>query len=149
MNKERRDVLLGAGALLATVGASRAFAAEHAGHAGHAAAKKAITPTTIVFDNAIALRALGQACVAFCYDNGAADSGLLECGRSATEMLAMNGAIEGLASLDSPRLKGVAAAADAVYAACEETCRKHQAHHELCRKCADACANMRKAIAGL
>lgn len=149
MNKERRDVLIGAGALLASVGASRVMAAETGGHAGHGKTGKTIGPATVVFDNAIALRAIGQVCVAFCYNNAASHPALLECGRSATEMLAVNEAVEGLASLESPRLKGVARAADAVYAYCEETCRKHEAHHELCKRCADACANMRKAIAAL
>ena len=152
MNKERRDVLIGAGALLASVGASQVLAAENASHAGHSAhgtARKAVGPATVVFDNAIALRAIGQACVAFCYENATNNPGLLECGKSATEMLAVNEAVEGLAALDSPRLGGVARAADAVYAYCEETCRKHEAHHDLCKRCADACANMRKAIAAL
>ena len=106
MNIERRELLVGAGALLATVtaGKSMAVAAGNAGPGGQAPP----TPTAIVFENAIALRARGETCVAFCLKTVATNPSLAECGRSAQEMLAVNGAVEGLAVLESGQLKAVA-----------------------------------------
>ena len=75
---QRRELLIGAGAALATATAGQALAAEpqgHGDHGDHAAHRKQVsgetprTPTTIVFENAIALRALGEMCLAFCLDS--------------------------------------------------------------------------------
>ena len=149
---QRRELLIGAGAAIATAAAGQAFAAEHGGHdgqGGNAAKKSPPTPTTVVFDNAIALRALGELCMAFCLENIPKNPSLIDCARTAKEMLAVNGAIEGLAAMNSPRLTPVAKASLAIYENCEKICRKHAPHHEICRECADHCAAMRTAIAAL
>ena len=151
----RRELLIGAGAAIATATAGQALAAEPREHGGHAAHGKQMsgdtptTPTTIVFDNAIALRALGEMCMAFCLENIPQDPSLVDCARTTKEMLAVNGAVEGLAAMDSPRLAQVARAAVAVYDHCEKVCKKHEGHHKICRQCADQCAAIKKAIAAL
>ncbi|MDG1401477.1 MAG: hypothetical protein P8K76_10500 [Candidatus Binatia bacterium] len=149
MAMQRRELLIGAGAAIATATAGRALASEHAGHGNHAAKKTSPTPRTIVFDNAIALRALGEMCIAFCLDNIPEDPSLVDCARTAKEMLAVNGAIEQLAAMDSPRLMEVAKATVSVYDNCQKICEKHEAHHKICRQCAKQCAEMKIAIAAL
>lgn len=149
MAMQRRELLIGAGAAIATATAGRALASQHEGHAAEAAKKAPATPTTIVFDNAIALRALGEMCIAFCLDNIPKDPSLVECARTAKEMLAVNGAIEGLAAMDSPRLAEVATATLAVYSNCQKICEKHESHHKICRECAKQCAEMKIAITAL
>ncbi len=155
MSIQRRELLIGAGAAIATATAGHALAAPHQGHEDHAGHGKQAatdtppTPTTIVFDNAIALHALGELCIAFCLENIPKDPSLVDCARTAKEMLAVNAAVEGLAAMDSPRLVSVAQAAVAVYDHCEKICKKHEGHHKICRQCAEQCNAMKTAIAAL
>ena len=69
--------------------------------------------------------------------------------QSVNEMLAVNHAVERLAAMNSPRLGEVARAALAVYKHCETQCEKHAAKHEICKKCANCCRDLEKAIAKL
>ena len=101
------------------------------------------------FDNSVALGVLGELCITFCFENIPKDPALLECAITAKEMVAVNAAVGELAVMDSPRLGGVARAALAVYDNCEAVCRKHEAHHEICRQCADQCTAIKAAIAAI
>jgi len=155
MAMQRRELLIGAGAAIATATAGQALAAQHQGHGDHEKHGKQDahatppTPARVVFDNSVALGVLGELCITFCFEHIPKDTALLECAITAKEMIAVNAAVGELAVMDSPRLGGVARAALAVYDNCEEVCRKHEAHHEICRQCADQCTVIKTAIAAL
>jgi len=155
MAMQRRELLIGAGAAIATATAGQALAAQHQGHGDHEKHGKQDahatppTPARVVFDNSVALGVLGELCITFCFENIPKNTALLECAITAKEMIAVNAAVGELAVMDSPRLGGVARAALAVYDNCEAVCRKHEAHHEICRQCADQCTAMKAAIAAI
>lgn len=152
MAMQRRELLIGAGAAIATATAGQALAAQHQGHGDHEKHGKQdahATPARVVFDNSVALGALGELCITFCFEHIPKDTALLECAITAKEMVAVNAAVGELAVMDSPRLGGVARAALAVYDNCEEVCRKHEANHKICRQCADQCTAIKAAIAAL
>lgn len=142
MTVQRREVLTAAGALL-VAGVAPAAAAEHKHHS---------KPTAVeaVFDNALACGATGELCVAHCFEIlQQGDTSIAGCAQSVNEMLAVNHAVERLAAMNSPRLGEVARAALAVYKHCENQCEKHAAKHEVCKKCANCCRDLEKAIATL
>jgi len=157
---KRRDLVLGGGAVLLTAGLARAED-PHTGHgahgaaagdgaakdphAGHGAAMKLpVLPATL------ACESLGEECVAHCFDVIAkGDTSIVGCARAVHEMLAVNDAVLRLAGSHSTHLKGVATATVPVYRACEAECRKHEAKHDICKLCGDACVQAVKAIGEL
>lgn len=140
---QRRDVLAGAGALLvAGVAHSTARASEHHHHAPSKA--------TVVLDNTVACGATGELCIDHCFELlKSGDNSIAGCAESVHEMLAVNAAIRTLASMDSPRLAEVARAALPVYENCRAQCEKHAPKHEICKKCAASCVEVKKAVDGL
>ena len=84
MSVHRREVLAGAGALVAgAVVGSVAQAAEHKHHA--------LTPATIVLDNAIACGATGELCIDHCFELlKKGNTPIAGCAESVHEMLAVN-----------------------------------------------------------
>lgn len=143
MSVHRREVLAGAGALMAgAVVRSVAQAAEHKHHAPSA--------TTVVLDNTIACGASGELCIDHCFELlKKGETSIAGCAESVHEMLAVNSAITTLAAMGSPRLGEVARAALPVYAHCREQCELHAAKHEICKQCAGSCVNVAKAVDGL
>ena len=92
-------------------------------------------------------RALGQcvtagnACLQHCLKLlGAGDTSLAECSKAARDMLAVCAAEQTLVLGDSPRAKTAAELCIEVCTDCEAACRKHEAHHAVCKACADSCA---------
>lgn len=143
---QRRDVLAGAGALLvagvAHRGVQDASAAQHAHHAP--------SKTTVLLDNVIACGATGELCIDHCFELlKGGDTAIAGCAESVHEMLAVNAALQTLASMNSPRLGEVARAALPVYENCRAQCEKHADKHEICKKCAATCVDVKKAVDGL
>lgn len=143
MTIQRRDVLTGAGALLvAGVAHSSARAAEHVHHAP--------PKTTVVLDNAVACGATGELCIDHCFELlKGGDTSIAGCAESVHEMLAVNASLTTLAAMNSPRLAEIARAALPVYENCRAQCEKHAAKHEICKKCAATCVDVKAAIGEL
>lgn len=87
----------------------------------------------------------GQLCVDHCLMLLAdGDTGMAGCARSVHQMLALCGALQQLASLNSEHIKPLAKVALAACKNCEEECRKHEKDHAVCKDCAEACAACQK-----
>lgn len=125
----RRELILATGAL-AVSGASAA-----APDAGTGAAK---SPNLIeLASNCIQI---GEECQAHCFQQFAAgDTSLAGCARSVNMMLAMCRTLVTAAAQASPRLKEVARVCGGVCRDCEKECKPHAGHHDICRRCMEAC----------
>lgn len=145
----RREMMIGAGALTLAAMTKVAMAAEHE-HAAHdhAGSKKNVKLIKAAAD----CIQTGQSCVRHCLDLlGQGDKEMAACAISVNQMLAICTAIEQLASFDSKHLAKLAKVAVEVCKECETECRKHEQKHAECKACADACAVCLKecqAIAG-
>lgn len=139
----RREVLLGAGAVLATTGLSRSQAAagEHDEHAAHGAQGNALAAA------AAGCLSAGEICMEHCLMMlGRGDTSMAQCSQRVHDMLGVMTALLRLSGSNSPRLAALAAVAKDVCKDCETECRKHEDKHQVCRDCADACARTIKAI---
>ncbi len=54
-------------------------------------------------------------------------------------MVAIGSAAAPMATAKGERLAAFAARCDDVCGDCEAACRKHEAEHEICKRCAEAC----------
>ncbi|MFN4264468.1 MAG: four-helix bundle copper-binding protein [Aquabacterium sp.] len=80
-------------------------------------------------------------CLAHCIDlMSHGDTSMAACARRVTETRALCEAMLTLASQKSPLLPRLSAVAKDACKACEDECRKHAAHHQACKNCAEACA---------
>lgn len=139
----RRDMMLGAGALTLAAASRAAFAdAEnhvHRHHHGQAPNQGLIDATSECVQK-------GQACLNHCFELlGQGDKEMAACAKSVNQMLAVCTALQQLASAQSPHLSKMARVAADVCKDCEEECRKHAKKHTECRDCAEACAACLKA----
>jgi len=78
---------------------------------------------------------------------GAGDTSLVECAARVRELAALCTAAGKLAAQSSPRLNALLDVCAESCKACEAECRKHEAKHDVCKTCADACVKMVEAIA--
>ena len=135
----RRDLLLGGAGTVMAVGVSGAAATpdEHADHSGHQHGRH-----QALIDASRRCVAAGEECVAHClafFANG--DTSLAACARAVSEMVPSCRAIATLATFDAKRLVEFLGPCIGVCGDCETECRKHADKHEVCRACAEACAN--------
>jgi len=75
------------------------------------------------------------------------DKSLVDCAARVRELAALCTAASKLAVQESPRLNALLDVCAESCKACEDECRKHEAKHEVCKTCADACVAMVEAIA--
>ena len=130
----RREVLVSAGAVLATVAAPTAFAksGEHH-HGSHGMHSKLVESSLHCIRD-------GEACLDHCmsfFKKG--DTSMADCAASVTEMLAMCTALQKMASYDSRHLGKLASVCLRVCEDCEKQCKKHAKKHEVCAACARSC----------
>lgn len=140
---DRRDILKTAGAVGIAAFVSEALAA-HEGHDHHGSHDhaKMKNPYGKLMASTADCVGRGQLCVDHCLMLLAeGDTNMAGCARSVHQMLAVCGALQQLASLNSPHLKAMAKVAMAVCKDCEDECRKHEKKHAVCSDCAEACAN--------
>jgi Cys-rich four helix bundle protein (predicted Tat secretion target) len=140
----RRDVLMGAGALaLAAVAkaAPKDKPAEAHRHEG------AMSP--LVDASAECLKK-GEACQQHCFTLlGGGDTSMASCAESVRDMLASVRSVFTLASAGSKHTRVVAKACAELCKDCEAECRKHADKHQPCHDCMDACARMQQEISKL
>lgn len=133
----RRNLLAGAGAVLAAASAGKAFAADdnQGGHGMvHSKKYQAVT------DSALHCVMMGQACLEHClamFKSG--DTSLAECARQVLQLSSMCQTLAQFASLESAHLANMAKLCIEVGDACEKECRKHADKHMDCKNCADSC----------
>ncbi|OHC75603.1 MAG: hypothetical protein A3G18_00120 [Rhodospirillales bacterium RIFCSPLOWO2_12_FULL_58_28] len=133
----RRNVLAGAGALIAAATISgKAAAAEPAmGHMDHSANKY-----QALADAALHCVSMGQACINHClitFKKG--DASLADCARLVEQTIAISQTLAQFAALESPYIAALAKLCIDVCSACEAECRKHADLHVACRNCAESC----------
>jgi Cys-rich four helix bundle protein (predicted Tat secretion target) len=139
MTISRRDLIASSAVLAAThvLGAGAAVAADE--HKGHAVSAPA--PTNGFARAAAECVRAGEECLHHCVVLlGQGDTSLAECARSVEQMLAVCRAAGPLAYAESKHLKTFAELCADVCGDCETACRKHEAHHPVCKACAETCA---------
>lgn len=136
---ERREALVGFGAIALAALGDRAAAEEHEHDHDHMH-MHAANKFQALIDAAGDCVQKGQACVAHCNALlGEGDKDMSACQSTALQTLAICAALQELANLNSPHLAKAAAAASAICKACEEECRKHEKKHASCKACGEAC----------
>ncbi|MEM9385626.1 MAG: four-helix bundle copper-binding protein [Pseudomonadota bacterium] len=133
----RRDVLSGATAALAGLAFAKASRAAHHEQSGHHAMHAVDNKLR---DSALQCVTTGDDCIAHCLSEFQSDdTTLADCAVRVQELVIACRALAQLAAHRSPHLAAFAEATSGVCKACEEECRKHAKHHEVCRACAKAC----------
>lgn len=137
---DRRDVLLGLGAVTATAVAGGAFAQEpehdheHMHHHAGTANLALIAATSECV-------AKSEICSAHCRELLAdGDKSLGPCSKTTNEVLALCTALRSLAAQNAPTLPRLASVALGACTRCEAECRKHEKVHQVCKDCAEACS---------
>ncbi len=143
-NKSRREILLGASAIAATLASSTAFSAtDHSNHNMH---KHQSNSNEDIINAALDCVKTGLACNDHCIEllkDG--DTSIVKCMDVLAESLAMCTALSQMASYQSSHLPELAKLCIAVCEDCEKECRKHEKKHAACKACADSCNDCIKA----
>lgn len=143
---DRREVLLGAGALAAAA-ATSALAADKAdaGHEHHHHHPTGARNQKLL-ESATHCVMAGEICLDHCHDLlSEGDKAMGACAKSVNQLLAICGALRSVAAQDGTALKAMAKVAMDVCKECEDECRKHEKKHKECKDCGDACADCYKA----
>jgi Cys-rich four helix bundle protein (predicted Tat secretion target) len=143
---DRREILKTVGAVGLAAFVSDALAARegHEHHAGHDHAKMKNPNGKLIASTSDCI-SKGQLCVDHCLMLLAdGETEMAGCARSVHQMLALCGALQQLAGLNSGHLKPLAKVAMAACQNCEDECRKHEKDHAVCKDCGDACAACHK-----
>ena len=131
---DRREMLGSVGALALAALAVDAVAADH-DHHNHGGKYQGLIGTS-----GDCVRT-GEACLSHCLDLlGKGDKEMAACAKSVNDLLAVCGALQRLATTESPLLPKYARLAGEFCEGCEKECRKHEKKHSQCKDCAEACA---------
>ena len=142
-NKSRRDILLGAAAVAATLATDTAFSATDHNHSEHQHHQNS---NTNIINAALDCVKTGLACNDHCIEllkDG--DTSIVKCMDVLAESLAMCTALSHMASYQSSHLPELAKLCISVCEDCEKECRKHEKKHAACKACADSCNDCIKA----
>jgi Cys-rich four helix bundle protein (predicted Tat secretion target) len=136
----RRDAFATGSAVLLAAVTTTTLAQEH-DHSGmhHGGTKKALIAA------AADCVVKGQACLAHCLVLLAdGDKSMGGCAKMVNQMLAVCGALQNLASQQSPLVPALAKVALDACQQCEQECRKHEGKHAECKACMESCQNCAK-----
>ncbi|MEQ1880976.1 MAG: Csp1 family four helix bundle copper storage protein [Burkholderiales bacterium] len=134
---ERRDAIVGMGAIAGAVFVKAAMAADSEHH--HVSGKYAD-----LIASAAECVQTGQACINHCFMLlGDGKKEMAACARSVNQLISVCNTLEALAAGESKLLGQYAKVAMEFCQECEKECRKHE-KHELCKACAEACAECAK-----
>jgi Cys-rich four helix bundle protein (predicted Tat secretion target) len=137
-NRSRRNILLGAAAVAASMATDSAFSATEHNHSEHN--HMMMSSNTEIIDAALDCLKTGQACSNHCIELvKSGDTSIAECMDILTESLAMCNALAQMASAQSSHLPALAKICISVCEECEKECRKHEDKHAECKACADSC----------
>ncbi len=131
----RREVLMGAGAVLAAATTTNAFAmSDEHNHGDHMSKHRKLV------ESALHCMRDGEVCLDHCFDLlKQGDISVAGCAASVTEMLAMCSALQKMASHDSKHLGALASVCLKVCKDCEKACNKHAKKHTACADCVRSC----------
>ncbi|TAJ76607.1 MAG: four-helix bundle copper-binding protein [Gallionellaceae bacterium] len=133
----RRELLLGAAAMAAVAASGRVFAAEHDAHEHH---REMSTRNNSLIEAASDCVLKAQICLQHCLVLlGQGDKSMAACAKSASQVEAVCGALQKLATAEAKNLPQMAKLAMDVCKDCEEECKKTDKHPE-CKACGEACA---------
>jgi Cys-rich four helix bundle protein (predicted Tat secretion target) len=134
---ERRDAIVGMGAMAGAVFVKAAMAADSEHH--HVSGNY-----SDLVDSAAECIITGQACIIHCFMLlGDGNKEMAACARSVNELISVCTTLEALAAAESKLLVQYAKVAMECCKECEKQCRKHE-KHQLCKACAEACAECAK-----
>ncbi len=138
---ERRNLILGAGALLGAAAVGPAFAAgdAHHHHGGNG--------NDALLKSALECMSTSQICLAHClteFKQGKTD--MADCAQTVQESAAMCEAFFTMASLSSIHIAKVADACLAACESCEKACDEFAKKHQVCKDCRDSCRDLIKRI---
>ena len=136
---ERRNLILGAGALLGTAAVGPVFAS--GGSHNHGGGDNAL------LNSALDCMKTSQQCFAHClteFKQGKTD--MADCAQAVHESAIICEALWGMTSVGSKHLKKVAAACLDVCKTCEKECDKFAKKHAVCKDCRDSCTDLIKQI---
>ena len=139
----RRALLVGAGALGATLATGASLAGDAPGHRHEDHAPK--SPGVLNAVNDCVVKA--QQCAAHClvaFQEG--DTTLADCARKVNEMLPICKGFSYQLAANSPYVKALSAVCQQACEDCETECRKHEDKHAECKECAESCAQVVAAI---
>jgi Cys-rich four helix bundle protein (predicted Tat secretion target) len=129
----RRELLLSGVALASATLVGKAQAVE--GRAHH----HATVNTNLIVATSDCVQK-GQICLSHCLMLlGQGDKEMAACAQSVNQMLAVCGALQQLASQESPYLARQAKIAMDVCKQCEDECKKHADKHDACKACMESC----------
>lgn len=90
--------------------------------------------------------AVGQECLTHCLESLATgDKMMADCSKTVRDTIAACQGLIALAASKSKHLKEYAAVCAKICRDCEAACKKHAEHHEICKRCMEACAHCAKA----
>jgi len=133
-NKSRREILMGAAAVAATLATESAFAGSGHEHHNMGSANDEIIKTAL--DCVETGLACNDHCITLLKEG---DTSIVNCMDILSETLAMCNALAQMASYNSSHLPAVAKVCIDVCKDCEKECRKHEKKHAACKACADSC----------
>lgn len=126
-NKSRRDILLGAAAVAATLATDTAFSATDHSHNMH---NHQANSNEKIINAALDCVKTGLACNDHCIELlKEGDTSIVKCMDVLTESLAMCTALSQMASYQSTHLPELAKLCISVCEDCEKECRKHEKKH--------------------
>jgi Cys-rich four helix bundle protein (predicted Tat secretion target) len=139
---ERRDLLIGSGAMAAALLSKLAAADEHEHaaeeHHHHEHHERKYAALVATAGDCVKT---GRVCADHCLDMFAeGDNSTAACARSVSQLIPVCAALQQLAAQNSKHLKHFAAVAQEICRDCERECRKHEKEHQACRDCAESCA---------
>jgi Cys-rich four helix bundle protein (predicted Tat secretion target) len=138
----RRDVLVGAGAL-ALAAVAKAAPKDKPAETAHQHGG----PQPLVDAAADCLKK-GEVCEQHCFTLlGSGDTTMAGCAMAVRDMLASVRSLFTLASAGSKHTKSIAKACAEICKDCEAECKKHADKHPPCKDCMDACIRMQQEIA--
>jgi Cys-rich four helix bundle protein (predicted Tat secretion target) len=130
----RRDMILGVGAIASVAVSGTAWASDAHDHAGHAHVH-----STLV-DALANCTASGEVCVSHCLATFAeGDTALAACAAKVQEMLAVCSALSHLAASNSSHFGDMAKVCSTVCEDCSKQCNEHADKHAAYRNCMEAC----------
>lgn len=89
---------------------------------------------------------VGQECLTHCIESlSTGDKMMAECAKTVRDTIAACEGLIALAASNSKHLKEYAAVCAKICRDCEAACKKHAQHHDICKRCMEACANCAKA----
>jgi Cys-rich four helix bundle protein (predicted Tat secretion target) len=141
----RREFILGSGAALAAIGATRAVAqTQDQQQGGGGAPTKGTAPgyakNKELADAAAECVQTGTVCAEHCATLlRSGDKSIAKCSVSVAQLVPMCRALEALAIQDASQLKAHAPTCAKVCRDCEAACKVHASHHESCQRCMESC----------